>query len=536
MKRKSIFAILCAVLMFWTVGAGGAVPAQAAADDGYLKSATYYSDGWVINFWNQESDHMEEELAQIAADGFNSIILAVPWREFQPGVSPIRYNGYAFEKLDRVFEAAQEAGLSVVLRVGYTWDQAGGDDILERYRKLLYDGAVQTAWMAYVGAIYQAASRHPNFFGGFLTWEDFWNFTEAAGTMGDTAQSRKLAADIGFVSYLQSKFSLKAVNGLYKARFSGWDQVYLPERNSPAYKEFFNFYDGFLNRLLEESQTVFPNLSMEVRVDVDPVYTAAGTQEGYAHASTFGCGNSSYTSLMYAVSMGMEPGQTNMTADQVVSQTAAILDWVGSLNGGKPLYIDQFLFTDNTIGFEENARLAEAEIPIYLARVVGVLKERTMGYGVWTYRDYGNNMIYNSQFALGTEGWTTSGQVTVTERAGSSQARIPRNGRISQPVNPEGSAAGSGPVKVRFDADSPSGCRVTARLGQVSRTVEVSGKTEVSVELPSASLAEFSITADGDVYVDNIQVYTHVTEGKLYDINGKEQPAAAGVRALNDTL
>ena len=47
-------------------------------ENGYLKSATYYSDEWVINFWNSESNHMEEELKQIAEDGFNSIIPGGP--------------------------------------------------------------------------------------------------------------------------------------------------------------------------------------------------------------------------------------------------------------------------------------------------------------------------------------------------------------------------------------------------------------------------------------------------------------------------
>ena len=62
---------------------------------------------------------MDEELAQIAADGFNSIVLVVPWREFQPGVLPVSYNRYAFQKLDKVMNAANAHGLMVELRVGY---------------------------------------------------------------------------------------------------------------------------------------------------------------------------------------------------------------------------------------------------------------------------------------------------------------------------------------------------------------------------------------------------------------------------------
>ena len=102
-------------------------------ENGYLKSATYYSDEWVINFWNSESSHMEEELKQIAEDGFNSIILVVPWREFQPSMNPQRYNDYAWKKFDRVMEAAQRQNLKVMLRVGYTWDYYSSDNVLERY-------------------------------------------------------------------------------------------------------------------------------------------------------------------------------------------------------------------------------------------------------------------------------------------------------------------------------------------------------------------------------------------------------------------
>ena len=46
---------------------------RSEAAPSYLKAATYVSDAWVSNFWNSESDHMDEELAQIAADGFKAL-------------------------------------------------------------------------------------------------------------------------------------------------------------------------------------------------------------------------------------------------------------------------------------------------------------------------------------------------------------------------------------------------------------------------------------------------------------------------------
>ena len=130
---------------------------ESAASSSYLKASTYVSDAWVSNFWNSESDHMEEELAQIAADGFNSIVLVVPWREFQPGVLPISYNRYAFQKLDRVMSAAQAKGLMVELRIGYVWDYYSDDVATTRYKELLKDSSTRAAWLAYAKQIYRTA-------------------------------------------------------------------------------------------------------------------------------------------------------------------------------------------------------------------------------------------------------------------------------------------------------------------------------------------------------------------------------------------
>ncbi|MFR3754727.1 MAG: hypothetical protein ACLTW9_25130 [Enterocloster sp.] len=77
-------------------------------------------------------------------------------------------------------------------------------------------------------------------------------------------------------------------------------------------------------------------------------------------------------------------------------------------SGGKPVYLDQFLFTDNTVGYEHNAQLMDDQKALFLEKAAPVLKSMTMGYGIWTYRDYGDNKLYNAQFGLGQEGWRFS--------------------------------------------------------------------------------------------------------------------------------
>ena len=61
----------------------------------------------------------------------------------------------------------------------------------------------------------------------------------------------------------------------------------------------------------------------------------------------------------------------------------------------------------------------ETEKAAYLDGMAELFKAKTLGYGIWTYRDYGDNKVYNSQFALAQQGWKFSGGSKVEEHNGS---------------------------------------------------------------------------------------------------------------------
>ena len=135
-----------------------------------------------------------------------------------------------------------------------------------------------------------------------------------------------------------------------------------------------------------------------MRLDVDPVKGRDGSDVGAEHFKTFPCGEASYTALMYSVSMGQKAGNL-ITAAEAVAMTVEQLQLVKAHNGGKPIYIDQLLYTDSTPGFEQNARLRQEELGDYLIMLPEVLDSYTNGYAVWSYRNYANNPVYNCQFA-----------------------------------------------------------------------------------------------------------------------------------------
>lgn len=503
----------------------------------YLKSVTYVSDAWVINFWNTESDHMDEELAQIAADGFNSIILVIPWREFQPGMSPVSYNQYAFEKLDRIMRAAEEHGLWVELRVSYTWDYYGEEESRLRFQKLLGDEKLEQAWLEYVEKLYVTASAYPNFHGGFITWEDFWNYMEDSTYFGTGKESRAEAQRIGFTDYLEQHYTLEEVMEYYKPvkPFTSYRDIYMPQKTSPAYKLLFEFYDAYLMRLLHAAQQVFPNLSMEVRLDVDPVSGKHGGTVGAHHFRTFPCGSSDHTSLMYSVSMGQENKGETISAATALAAMDSQLNLVKMYNGGKPIYIEQLLYTDSTEEFSHNAQLEEAEVNLFITSLPDILRKYTNGYGVWSYWNYTNNPLYNSQFALDERGWDTN-RAKVVERDGSRQMRIGSGGQISQKIGSRITGKLTHSNHVRFTADSDAPATITVKLGRVTKEVQVNGRGQFDLDFGRLNYDKVEFRAGKEVYVDNIHVYNFVQDGKLHDLDNDELGSICAIRTLNASI
>ncbi len=524
--------VLC--LMFETVFL---TRAEASASPPYVKAVTYVSDAWVINFWNTESDHMEEELAQIAGDGFNTIVLVVPWREFQPSVSPIAYNDYAFEKLERIFQAAEAQGLWVTLRVSYTWDYYAKEDARSRFRQLLGGGKTEEAWLDYIERLYLVCSGYDNFYGGFMTWEDFWNYMEDAPLFGNGERSVAEAKRIGYQDYLRDQVNLDVVNSHYQRdrSFTDYDEIYIPDRNSPAYRFLYDFYDEKLTELLLQAQQVFPNLSMEVRLDIDPVTGLSGQMVGAHHFRTFPCGNASYTALMYSVSMGQRNQGEEITAARAVREMQRQLDLVKSHNGGKPVFIDQLLYMDATEEFSHNAQLYKGERVPYLLALPSVLRTYTNGYAVWSYRNYTNNPVYNSQFALGQRGWDIS-RASVQYHHGSSRMFLQRDGRISQQIGNRISGKRTHDNLVRFTAESSHPVTVSVTLGQQTKEVQVMGERTFELNFDRLEYDLLTIRSSGEVYLDNIEVYNFVQDGQLYDIDGNELSCLNAVRQLNASI
>lgn len=528
-------AAVCLIMLAGFSGAAGIV-SQAAEKPAYLKSVTYFGDQWPINFWSSEDDDMDANMAQIAADGFNSIILVVPWREFQPGTDPVSYNQYPFDKLDRIMECAEAHGLWVVLRVGYCWDYAGEAGVPSRYAGVLQeDSTDRAAWLDYCKTLYTAASAHDNYYGGFITWEDFWDYTYRMERDISIQDRITMAEESGYTDYLKERYTIEQVSSLYGTSFSDFSQVYLPYKTHSSATLFYDFYNTFLMDFLSQSQTVYPELSMEVRVDGDVVYDSDGNKTYYSHGRTFACNGAPYTALMYSVSMGQANNYEKISSETALSAMKTHLGNIRDIAGGKTLYIEQLLYMDTTEEFSYNAQIVEDQVDDYVTGLAPVLKEYTSGYGLWVYRNYVNNCVYNSQFALGTQGWTVSGDARTEEREGSQMVVLSSGDAVSQKLLR--SFDGDDTVYVELYADSESGADMIVKVGDYERVVRVGGPTKLVYSIPSTKSSEVRIEASrGTVWVDDIRIYTYEQEGRIYDRDRNSLDLADDFRTLNGQL
>lgn len=445
------------------------------------------------------------------------------------------YNEAAFAKLDQVMKCADDHGLMVTLRIGYCWDYSGEASLPERYAGVVQDGSNdRKMWIDYCKTIYDRVSDYGNFQGGFITWEDFWDYTSNMDRDLTRALSIRLASRCGYQDYLKAHYSLEEVGAVYGKTFQDYSEIWIPERKRPEAKLFFEFYDSFLNKLLSESQEVFPGLSMEVRSDGDPIYQLDGSYTYYSHSATYPCADAEYAALMYSVSLGQQNMGDHISAEK------ALASMQNSMNGlveksGKKYFMEQFLYMDSTEAFSYNTQIEESQVADYVKNAAPILKDTTCGYGLWVYRNYVNDCVYNGQFALGLTGWDTTGNVEKTEHDGSKAVTLEKDSVLSQNVH--GRLGQRDKIHVKFWAAPKNGAaKVTFQIGDAKKLVQVTKAGNYECSIPWQENYNLSITTDRSVTLDNIKMYTHEQYGRIYDTDGNEQDLAAAFRELNAAL
>ena len=372
----------------------------------YIRAAHYFSDGWVLNFWQiMDVQKLDADLKQIVRDGFNTIILVVPWREFQNDLFTPSYDPFYIAQLDRVMAAADRHNLSVLVRVAYCHqipEQAGLSGLTQAQR-LLTDPDIQRGWLHYLARVFEICHGYRSFHYGFLSWEEFWH-AFARWQLYPLELRTKLAKDTGFSDYLAER----GITDIHA----------IPRVDEPEHEQFHAFINHRVASMHRDALSVFPRLGMEIRVDKDRLVDGNGDTQWLINDAY---GELEQSRLTYwAPFMGAANEGEVLSADQAVGLLSHMLDEITDQGKNTNHVIDQFNFVDEAPKFKGvHAEIKTDLVPAFLAAAAPILAAKSAGYGVWAYRDYRQNLLYNARFLMGMRGWThSSGHLSLRRKGG----------------------------------------------------------------------------------------------------------------------
>lgn len=510
----------------------------AAAELPFLRGATYFGNAWPGNFWNSDLDRAGTDFSTLRADGFNTVILVVPWGEFQPGLAPIRYNEEAYRRLSTVCRAARDGGLHVFLRVSYLWDLYPNTELAgrERISSLFSEDRLLTAWEGYLSRIRESTEGCRS--GAFISWEDFWTVLEEMANVPPGSKSFDLSERTGFNRWLKHRLaSGQSVGALRDVARAGNFPV--PARKSVDFALVFEWYDKqFTDRIVSTLSRVIPHAGAEVRVDDDPIYDGEKLVSWFSHRSTYHNAQSPFVMTYWAPAMGARNEGESDSADVVLKRLVAMQNKVRAATDNK-IFLEQFLFTDNTPWMKHNATIKPGEVAEFIRKAALPLVRQTAGYALWGAQDYEASLLFNGDFSLGELGWKLNRHASITRKPGSQRLSLRAGGIASQTVPAMRDSFRNYTKDTHLRLHAAGQGDLTIRYGGVTRTVKIrSSKELIEVKFPlvfSDTHLEFAC-AQGTVELTGVRLYSYTQVTLVRDSFGRPGPHLEAIRKLNRAL
>ena len=514
--------------------------------------ATHYTgSAWAPAFWsNLNVNDVYNDLNEIKANHFNSIIIVVPWVGFQSSVKPIRYFTDYFKLLDTIIQTAKTLDMKVILRIGYAHEIGvkSQPDHHHRIVGIFGDKNILNAWFDYLDHIYRLTAKYDNVLFGFISWEDFF----LSGLTYLPEKERKLlASQIGYKGYLK-KYPLERISIIYNEAFESYGEIPLPAHNSPAASLFHEFWDQLLIKLYKTSKEHFPKLSMEVRVDCDPINNS---EKYICHNSTFDLGGEgNITVIYYSPAWGAMNIGDLASAKETISRFAYLINQVRSSTNNL-IFIDQFNFIDNTIGHERNTKIVPEEISLFLDQSFSIINDNTIGYALWAMKDIKGNVIKNGSFERGNLGWMIqSGKVIKEKNDHQARLLLKHMGKIEQLLKFSQTASVQPTAKskdlffrLKFKAktNGQNSSKLTIRifdnkerkLYQKSVPIAFDSLKPVSLKLPLFldGILVFENIGE-DIVLDELELFFVIQNNGIYRVDGSPKHFRDNIVNLNRKL
>lgn len=543
--RKYILLILLLLATIVTITrfSGGLVPhetsrvPQADNKPPLIKAVHYFSSDLPASFWGGfEYSQVDNDFARIKADGFNTIILVIPWRGFETGFEDgVPEPSLLYDRLDWLLAKIDQAGLAYGLRLGFphSFDPANGVTASELCTDIYVDSALRDNWVQYLARVAERVDQYRDSFRfAFFSWEDFFCSIVNFPTLNED-QRRDIARQSGYQAWLAGHYSMQVVERSYGQSFDSMESVPVPERDSPAFSFFLRFVDQFMvDQLLSPGRQVLSELAMEVRVDRDPIHNGS---EMYWAGHDLALSDEQMRGSYWGAYYGAKNQGELLTAPEALKNFEYMLNEVSDQGKNINHIVEQFNFADNTPGYvDHHAQIAPRELPAFLKGAAELLKLRSRGYGLWAYRDYVDSAIYNSSFELGLRGWDSRGGLEViTNDDGDHALRMQAGAEISQTFAPFDRFGGlETNEQVTFCANfkqPAEPAHITLLLnGTLLGALDVNETAQHCVTMDARNMRQpeivFSVSSDSEIQIDDLRLYTFVQTLNVYDKHGQPGP------------
>lgn len=506
-------------------GGTAATPAPSTGLGEHFTSAHYFGRHWPKNvLFGFRREELASDLAKMRGDGFTSVVYLVAWGDFQPVAAPCcRYDERAFERLDLLISAASEAGLKVILRVGYGWSFNAVDTSMARQLALMNDPSIRTAYLDFAHRIGERFGSDPRVLLSFLTWEDHKLFE-----IQPSARST-------WTRFLSTHVGLSAAQEALGASFERLEDAPFAGRNGPAPQLFHQYWDWLKrDELYMPTSRLIPKLSYEVRIDKDPQWSADGRsiEAWIDHYDTYQLPGAPVTTIYWAPFWGAQNRGELLPSERALSLLDYLIRDTSERASPGQLYIDQFNFIDNTPGFRTNANIDPAEVNDFLGNVACLLRQRSvMGVGPWTWQEYLESPLHNPSFVLGLEGWTaaeTGVQLIEGDSSRDARLELSAGGRVEQTIPRSrgrlpGETGEAVEACVRATLNEPARLRFRSPHGSAELALAPADSGHLRcVALPGAKMtdAEYALavlSTEGRVELISVYVHDHLQKGGLRD-------------------
>lgn len=510
-----------------------------------IKSAHYFSSAWPKTFWEEfEESHVDNDLLKIKQDGFNTVILVVPWMGFETSFQNKKTssNKKLYKRLEFVLSKIKSHHLDYIIRLGFPHSFAPevGTNITELCTGFYEKPLLQDKWSDYLFKIKDVTDNFPSNLSGILvSWEDFW-CPHFIFPYLDENRRKELASSIGYSQWLMNKEPtlLKMILGENEPKLA---DIVLPKKEDMAYFFYIDFIDKRFDELvLKTTKQVFPQTAMEIRIDKDPAKGANGENIWIGHDLYFDEPN--HRGTYWAPFWGADNQGEKLSLKQALFNFEYFLNYITDNGKSTNHVIEQFNFTDNTPYFPNNASLNETDVAEFLELSAPLIKKYSSGYGVWAYRDYADNALYNASFEMGLDGWEIQGEAKLLETKGDNLIVLGKGSSISQSYNPHARHM------LAISYNQLSLCLYSATLGELDVYMNqnlvaqaILDKGDNCIEFESekfikADQVEFKIVAKTNLTIDEIKLYGFVQKLGMYDEFNKPGSHLNAVKQLNVEL